>query len=155
MLKLLRATLVLLALFLILFSLSEAALSWQSDQYGTWSLYCTWESASELASVRVASEECARLCARTTNCTHYAWSLRNGTTCSLRNSSVYRTDAIETLDSTSLCGLIGDGVDFTLVWSYDSYSQLNCDWPKASLLASPKSIAKEQCLNQCQNLGLF
>jgi hypothetical protein len=153
MISLWQVTLGLLVPLLIFISISEAALSWQSNQYGAWSLYCKWMIGSEIASVRLPSVACALFCARTTNCTHYSWSLKNGSTCSLQNSSVFRSEAVETLESYSLCGLIGDGVDFTHVWPYDSFSQLNCDWPKADILASPRSVAKEQCLNQCQNRG--
>jgi hypothetical protein len=53
-----------LVLTLLLVSTTSAALSWQPNAFGSFSLYCNW-TGQDLSSVQASADSCPRVCART------------------------------------------------------------------------------------------
>ena len=139
-------------LIIAIFQVTNAAISWKQNQYGSWAYYCNWTTGIDLISASIPSGNCASFCAITPKCTHYHYSFRNGNTCSLRTFGTLKSAAIEIIDSTSFCGVIGDGVDLFTKWSVDKNSFLSCDWNGPYLYQS-KALAKDKCFPLCQQIN--
>lgn len=71
-----------------------------------------WANACEfvgndLSNVLSTAENCGRLCANTSLCTHFTWTTFNGGTCYMKQGSVTKQDAVSTNNSTMICGIVG------------------------------------------------
>lgn len=118
----------------------------------SWAQYCEWPDVAtinslpaELSSAEVSSEMCASLCSRTPNCTHWQWTIRAGrTNCTMKQYAVFKSEALESTDPYSLCGLIFEGVEFDIQTNIAT----SCDWHSKFLTKFPSS--KNQCFPQCQ-----
>jgi beta-glucanase (GH16 family) len=68
-----------------------------------WAIGCDWRG-NDLASVQVSGDRCALSCATTAGCTHFTWNKYNGGTCWMKSGQVNGNDAMNTGDSSFVCG---------------------------------------------------
>jgi hypothetical protein len=134
------AVLLLFSTLTVLYSSVNSAINWNSNSFAQ---FCNW-TGNDLNQSQVASDQCEFLCRRTANCTHWTWTFKNGSTCYLKALATYRTDAVETADPFTICGLVYDGVD----WGNNQNQALRCDWNSPYL--SKITAVKDQCFPICQ-----
>ena len=51
-------------------------------------------------------DDCATLCWQNIKCTHYTWTKHNGGTCYLKKGIISKKNALASVDSLTLCGII-------------------------------------------------
>ena len=80
----------------------KRSISWN----GNWAFACDFYN-SDIGDARMRGEDCGGYCARTSGCTHFAWTTYNGGTCWLKGGSATKNDAFFTNDYSMVCGVIG------------------------------------------------
>ena len=91
----------LISVLLLLYEIqpSEAIINWAGN---TWASGCDFIGNNLLMANNTRFEECEPLCIDTTDCSHYSWS---NNVCTLKQGTVYESDAVETNIGTK-CGYL-------------------------------------------------
>ncbi len=78
-------------------------IAWNGD---SWAVGCDFRG-NDLKNVRSQSDGCERHCRFDSKCTHYAWNAAFGGTCWMKHfRGVSKSDAVVTLDVSSICGVV-------------------------------------------------
>lgn len=93
------------ALLLVHLCVVVGAINWNGQN---WAMGCDFRD-NDLKNVRVRGEDCGGECARTADCTHFAWNQYEGGTCWLKQGSVTKANAFESADSNMVCGVVDKG----------------------------------------------
>ena len=90
-------------ILLVIVATTQAAqpVDWKGDN---WATGCEFRG-NDLMSVQTSSEQCGSRCVNTEGCTHFTWTTRNGGTCYMKSGGISQADAVNTGDSTQICGI--------------------------------------------------
>lgn len=78
-------------------------IAWNGNK---WAMGCDFKG-NDVINSRSRSEDCGSQCASDPQCTHFTWNNAFGGTCWLKAYyGVSKEDAVVTLDTSSLCGII-------------------------------------------------
>eukprot|EP00731_Ephydatia_muelleri_P007573 Em0003g1821a len=89
-------------ILVISFSFANAAINWNGNN---WAFGCDFRN-NDLSNVQISGELCGGKCAATGGCTHFTWTTFNGGTCWMKSGTVSQTDAFETGDQSTVCGVV-------------------------------------------------
>ena len=81
---------------------TNAAIDWNGNN---WAFGCDFRN-HDIGNAAIPGEQCGGRCAATSGCTHFTWTTYNGGTCWMKNGDVLQTDAFETNDKSTVCGVI-------------------------------------------------
>ncbi|XP_055345538.1 LOW QUALITY PROTEIN: endoglucanase-like [Paramacrobiotus metropolitanus] len=109
------------------------------DWNGNWAMGCDF-AGNDLRQAQLPGDQCGDHCADNTNCTHFAWSNWNGGTCTLKGGSVSKQDAVDSGDSSTVCGSSG-GIQWQGNWA------MGCDFPGNDL--GQAAMPGERCGGHC------
>ena len=80
----------------------EQVINWNGND---WAKGCDFNGRNH-SNAQTTADGCGPKCFETSGCTHFTWTSLNGGTCWMKQGIVSKHDAISTIDSTTICGLL-------------------------------------------------